>query len=193
MLFRIFKQGDTEKLILAITTSRFSTGAKFTASAITATFMKINAGGTALEIDTSIGASGVVVLSVDVLSKTGFHSAIIDFSAVTAKQYVVVFEATIDSVLAISKGFLDVSAERKKIADNIDEQLSVIAGLVLENHVEGDVVRDSNGNKLSSSIYLYDSAANAATHDKSTGLVRKYNMTASYTSNLMDLFKVVKA
>lgn len=126
-MFRIVKQGTTEKLILAITTSRFSSGAKYTASAITATFFKVNAGGTALEIDTAIGASGVVTLSADTGSKIGFHTALLDASAITAKIYAVVFEATIDSVAATSMEFLDISAERKKIADYVDAAISLTA------------------------------------------------------------------
>lgn len=68
-----------------------------------------------------------------------------------------------------------------------------VLGLVMENLVEEVTSRDSNGNKTASTIYLYDSAANATTHDKVTGLKASYNITASYTSNLMDLFKSIKA
>lgn len=68
-----------------------------------------------------------------------------------------------------------------------------VMGLVMENLVEEVISRDSNGNKLTSTIYLYDSAANATTHDKATGLVATYNVTANYTNNLMDLFKSVRA
>ena len=68
-----------------------------------------------------------------------------------------------------------------------------VLGLVMENLVEEVTSRDSNGNKLTSVIYLYDSAANVTTHDKSTGLTASYNITAGYTNNLMDLFKSIKA
>ena len=68
-----------------------------------------------------------------------------------------------------------------------------ILGLVMENLVEDDIVRDSNGNKTVSTIYIYDSAANATTHDKATGLVASYDIAANYTNNLMDLFKSIKA
>ena len=68
-----------------------------------------------------------------------------------------------------------------------------VLGLVMENLVEEVATRDSNGNKLTSTIYLYDSAVNATTHDKITGLKATYDITASYTSNLMDLFKSIKA
>ncbi|MBW2644592.1 MAG: hypothetical protein JRE23_00180 [Deltaproteobacteria bacterium] len=115
-MFRVFKQGNTAKLIIAITTSQFSTGAKFTASNIKATFYKLNGANNDLEIDTGIGASGVVTLTANKLGKTGWHTALIDFSAITAKQYIVVYEATIDSVNAISQEFLDVSAELARLA-----------------------------------------------------------------------------
>ena len=68
-----------------------------------------------------------------------------------------------------------------------------VLGLVMENLVEEVTSRDSNGNKLTSTIYIYDSAANATTHDKATGLKASYNIAASYTNNLMDLFKSIKA
>ena len=68
-----------------------------------------------------------------------------------------------------------------------------VLGLVMENLVEEVTSRDSNGNKTVSTIYIYDSAANATMHDKATGLVASYNITAGYTNNLMDLFKSIKA
>ena len=76
---------------------------------------------------------------------------------------------------------------------NLPANIERISGLVMENLVEEVTSRDSNGNKLTSTIYIYDSAANATTHDKATGLVASYDITASYTSNLMDLFKSIKA
>ena len=72
-------------------------------------------------------------------------------------------------------------------------ELARVLGLVMENLVEDDIVRDANGNKTSSVIYIYDSAANATTHDKATGLEASYNIAANYTNNLMDLFKSIKA
>ena len=67
-----------------------------------------------------------------------------------------------------------------------------LLGLCMENHVEDDIVRDGAGNKLSSVLYSYDSAASAATHDKVTGLVAKYTVTAAYSANRLTSFKVVK-
>ena len=72
-------------------------------------------------------------------------------------------------------------------------ELARILGLVMENLVEEVTSRDSNGNKTASTIYIYDSAANATTHDKATGLVASYDIVAGYTNNLMDLFKSIKA
>lgn len=260
-MFRIVKLGTTEKLILAITTSQFSTGAKFTASAITATFYKVNAGGTALEIDTAIGTSGVVTLSVDTGSKTGFHTALLDVSALTAKVYVVVHEATVDGVGAISTEILDIDAERKKIADYLDASVAAVAADIgdptaegttlyariktiyermttpsssfgpttiraminqmmnkdggmtytqatdsleasadalaampgnLSNQVMDDCTYDSNGLLTAGIIYVYDSAANATTHDKATGLLSTHAVSSTYANKLATLFKSVK-
>ena len=55
-------------------------------------------------------------------------------------------------------------------------------GLLFDNHVEDDIVRDGTGNKLSSNIYIYDSSANAALHDKVTGLIGKVSITGTYTA-----------
>jgi hypothetical protein len=126
----MIKLGTTEKLILAITTSRFLTGEKYTASAITATFFKVNAGGLALEIDTAIGTNGVVTLSADTGSKTGYHTALLDVSGLTAKVYSVLFEATVDSIPSNCSEFIDIDAERKKIADYVTEALAFKSHLV---------------------------------------------------------------
>ncbi len=76
---------------------------------------------------------------------------------------------------------------------NLPADLARILGLVMENLVEDDIVRDGSNNKTSSTIYLYDSAVNATTHDKATGLVASYDIAAEYTNNLMALFKSIKA
>lgn len=67
-----------------------------------------------------------------------------------------------------------------------------LLGLALENHVEDDIARDGSGNKTGSFLYLYDSAANATAHDGTTGLVAKYNVSATYASGKLGLFRVVK-
>ena len=63
----------------------------------------------------------------------------------------------------------------------------------LANVVEDDVVRDNNGNKTSSILYMYDSSENANTHDKVTGLLGTYNITASYINRRMSQFKSIKS
>lgn len=71
--------------------------------------------------------------------------------------------------------------------------ISRVLGLTLENHVEDDIVRDSNGNKTSSILYVYNSSTNASLHDKITGLISKYTVTATYDlNNKMTLFKSIK-
>lgn len=66
-----------------------------------------------------------------------------------------------------------------------------VLGLVLENHVEDDIVYDGE-DKTSSVIYLYDSAANATTHNKATGLTASYTATFTYTDGLVSLASIVK-
>ena len=66
-------------------------------------------------------------------------------------------------------------------------------GLCLDNHVEDDIVRDSNGNKTSSTLYFYDTAANTALHDGATGLIDKLNVAVTYVDGKMTLLKGTKA
>ena len=66
-------------------------------------------------------------------------------------------------------------------------------GNELSNVVEDDIVRDSNGDKLSSTLYMYDSDTNATIHDGATGLLFKYDVTAAYTDRFMTSFKSIKA
>lgn len=66
-------------------------------------------------------------------------------------------------------------------------------GLMMENHVEDDIVRNSQGLKTSSNFYLYDSKAHALTHDKSTGLLATYTVAVTYNAAWqITLFKVMK-
>ncbi len=58
-----------------------------------------------------------------------------------------------------------------------------LLGLSLENHVEDSVTRDTRGNKTSSVMWVYDTKANAQTHDGLTGLTAKYTVTAAYDGN----------
>lgn len=76
--------------------------------------------------------------------------------------------------------------------NTVTTKLDRILGLSLENAVEDDFVFDTNGMPVSSGIYCYDSAANATTHDKATGLVAHYHVTASHTNRLPTLMKVIK-
>jgi len=93
---------------------------------------------------------------------------------------------------------LSMLTEIKAKTDNLpadpasQASMNRLLGLALENHVEDDIVRDAAGNKLSSVLYLYDSAANATAHNKSIGLLAKYNVTAAYSGGKMATFRVVK-
>jgi hypothetical protein len=58
-----------------------------------------------------------------------------------------------------------------------------LLGMTLENHVEDDITRDANGNKTHSIIYCYNSAVNATTHDKVTGITAKYVVTGNFDAN----------
>jgi hypothetical protein len=62
--------------------------------------------------------------------------------------------------------------------DDLAERLIRILGLTHENvYQEHTWVGD---NHVSSDIELYDSKANAETHDGTTGLIAKYTLTVNY-------------
>lgn len=71
-----------------------------------------------------------------------------------------------------------------------------LLGLALENHVEDDIVRDGSGNKTSSILYCYDSAAHVSAHvaggGGGTGLIAKYQTSFSYAGGRMTLNKVTR-
>lgn len=68
-----------------------------------------------------------------------------------------------------------------------------LLGLVMENHVEDDIVRNDDDYKTSSKIYLYNSRANALSHDKTTGLTASYSVAVTYdVDKNISLFSVVK-
>jgi len=76
---------------------------------------------------------------------------------------------------------------------NLNDAMIRQLGLMMENHVECDIVRNAKGLKTSSTFYLYDSKAHALTHNKSTGLITTYTVAITYDgNNRMSLFKVVK-
>lgn len=81
----------------------------------------------------------------------------------------------------------------QQVLTNLHDAMPRMLGLMMENHVEDDIVRDINGNKTSSKFYLYDSKANALAHDKATGLIATYSVAITYTVDEdVELFSVVK-
>lgn len=126
------------------------------------------------------------------LTESQSHPTLAEIEATT----VLAKEATVNTRLA-SVGYTSPDnagiAAIKAKTDTINWQdVTRLLGLTLDNHVEGDIVRDGSGNKTSSILYAYDSAANATTHDKVTGLIGKYNATFSYTAGKMSLGKIVR-
>ena len=73
-----------------------------------------------------------------------------------------------------------------------DAKLARVFGLCLGNMVEDDIARDGDDNKTQSVLYLYDSKANAVTHDKITGLVGKYEANFTYAAALLSLMRVTE-
>jgi len=62
----------------------------------------------------------------------------------------------------------------------------------MKNQVLDECVYDANGLMTAGVMYIYNSAANAVTHNKVTGLLKKYNVSSAYTGKLANLFKIVE-
>lgn len=68
-----------------------------------------------------------------------------------------------------------------------------LLGLSMENRVEDNITRDSGNRMTGSVLYCYNSATNATTHDKTTGLVYKYQTSFTYdASGNMTLDKITR-
>lgn len=134
-------------------------------------------------VNTRLASSSYVVPDNSSIILVKAKTDTINWSDVTSRL------ATVDYVVPDNSSIISVKAKTDTINWlDIDRLL----GLTLENSVEDDIIRDGSGNKISSVIYLYNSAANATTHDKVTGIVEKYNVTASYSAGKLTLFKVIK-
>ena len=93
----------------------------------------------------------------------------------------------------IGSGLMCISDDTEITPSIVKSGLDRALGLMFENHVEDDIVRNVDGLKTSSTIYLYDTKANAVAHDKATGVISKYSVTVSYdTDNLVSLLKITK-
>lgn len=69
------------------------------------------------------------------------------------------------------------------------DSLPRLLGLSQDNWVMDGTTYDSDGNLTAATIYLYDSAANAATHDGVTGLIGSYAVSGTITAGNLTLAK----
>lgn len=69
------------------------------------------------------------------------------------------------------------------VVDAMVVSLTEIAGLELKNSFHRDLVFDGGGNLTSGLLEIYDTKANAITHDGSTGLIFSFTLTATYTGD----------
>lgn len=76
------------------------------------------------------------------------------------------------------------------LPDNTNTLLLRIVGLLKENAVFEFTF--TNSNNTAGKMYLYNSKANAETHDKSTGLLAEYTISCTYDSNKPQEMIVVK-
>ena len=110
-----------------------------------------------------------------------------------ASDLEVVVDASTSAVVSeVNANETKIDAIKAKTDTILWTDITRLLGLTLDNAVEDDVVRDASGNKTASVLYHYNSAGNATTHDKATGLIGKYNVTATYAGNKMTLFKVLR-
>jgi len=95
----------------------------------------------------------------------------------------------IAAVPALARAEMD--ANSTKFA-SMTSTLARIAGLVHENTYV-TFTYDGNSDNTTSTIQLYDTKANADTHNGTTGLVATYNMAATYAAHVPATVKVTKA
>ena len=97
--------------------------------------------------------------------------------------------ASISGIPALARAEMD--ANSTKFA-SMTSTLARIAGLVHENTYV-TFTYDGNSDNTTSTIQLYDTKANADTHNGTAGLVATYNMTATYAAHVPATVKVTKA
>ena len=140
----------------------------------------------------------------DDANTTGFYSERIQLTAGNGlekgKCYTIYISAAVGGVTGTMHHTFQMEAEvdANVVSDKTGyaltgDDLDRILGMLFSNHVEDDIVRDGNGNKTACNLYLYNSKANAQTHDGSTGLIGKYAMAATFDGdNRLTLYTVTK-
>jgi len=76
-----------------------------------------------------------------------------------------------------------VKAKTDNLPTDIGMDITLIKGSLGFNCVLDDFLYDGNGKATAGIVYIYDSAVNAQTHDKSTGLLKKINGVAVITGS----------
>jgi hypothetical protein len=82
-----------------------------------------------------------------------------------------------------------------QVRQEMDANSTVLArllGLSQDNWVMDDTTYDGSCNLTAATLYLYDSAPHATTHDKATGLIGKYTMSGAFTGASLTLAKQVR-
>lgn len=102
-------------------------------------------------------------------------------------------ELAAGAVAEIADAVLDEALSGHTTAGTLGDAILRILGLSNHNAVMDDETYDASNNLTDATLYLYDSAANATTHDKATGLIGTYTISATVSSNNVTLFKQIKA
>lgn len=82
----------------------------------------------------------------------------------------------------LGSGVLVISDDEEVTNDVLDDELTLVKGLLGVNCVLDDFTYDGNGKATAGNLYVYNSVANANNHDKSTGLLKKVVGTAVISS-----------
>ena len=137
---------------------------------------------------TNIDQTGVTLAEVDAVNMPGRYRLRIPAGRITGRSMLYVFETA--DPLHYREGIIGPSD-----GDEAQQStLAVVKGLLQANQVIDEMVYGTGNRLQTATIYVYDTAAHAATHDKATGLIEKLAVTVTRAaSGIPTLMKTLEA
>lgn len=134
-------------------------------------------------------ASGAVTVDVEALiNKTQIAGTVWNAAARTLTSFgTLIADIWANATRTLTAGTKDseidaIKAKTDNHPADLDSEITLIKGALGFNCVLDDFTYDGNGKATAGNLYIYNSAANAQTHDKSTGLLETINGVAVITA-----------